>query len=78
MRVRVQPEALWLILARYNMSQNELARELGVSSGYMSQLVCGSRSPSPRLRRRILEHLKPMTFDDLFVIESDGDNGRRA
>jgi transcriptional regulator with XRE-family HTH domain len=56
------------------MSQNEFAVKLGISSGYMSQLVCGTRCPSPKLRRRLLELSDPLTFNDLFVIE-DGHDG---
>ena len=75
-RVRVNAKTLWGAIARQNMSQNEFAITLGVSSGYMSQLVCGTRSPSPKLRRKMLETLAPLTFDDLFVIEDVG-NGHR-
>ena len=70
-RVRVNPKAIWDSIARLNMSQNEFAVKLGVSSGYMSQLVCGTRSPSPKLRRKMLEILAPLTFDDLFVVEDN-------
>jgi transcriptional regulator with XRE-family HTH domain len=65
-------------MARRNLSQNDLAKQLGVSSGYMSQLLCGSRRPSPRLRRRMLESLSPLGFDDLFVLENDGNNDHRT
>jgi transcriptional regulator with XRE-family HTH domain len=73
-RVRIHSEAIWAIIARRNISQNELATELGISSGYMSQLLCGKRSPSPQLRRRILTHLEPITFDELFIIENGIDS----
>jgi transcriptional regulator with XRE-family HTH domain len=68
-KVRINPKPLWDAIARQNISQNELANRLGVSSGYMSQLVCGTRCPSPRLRRKMLEVLSPLTFDDLFTVE---------
>ena len=77
-RVRVNAEALWDTIARQNMSQNEFAIKLGTSSGYMSQLVCGTRCPSPKLRRRLLEALKPMTFDDIFIIEENGKNDSQS
>jgi transcriptional regulator with XRE-family HTH domain len=65
------------VIARQNISQNELARRLGITSGYMSQLVCGTRCPSPRLRRKMLEYLDSLNFDDLFVIV-DGNDGDRT
>ena len=65
----MNPKAFWGAVARQNVSQNELAVKLGISSGYMSQLVCGTRCPSPRLRRRMLDFLGPLTFDDLFIVE---------
>ena len=40
-----------------NRSQSWLAREIGVSPGYISMLVNGERSPSGRIRRRMLEAL---------------------
>lgn len=73
-RVLVNPKALWDAIARHNMSQNEFARRLDITSGYMSQLVCGTRHPSPQLRRKMLECLNPMTFDELFSIV-EGKNG---
>ena len=69
LKVRVKSEALWNVIARQNISQNELASRLGISSGYMSQLICGTRCPSPKLRRKMLELLSPLTFDDLFIVE---------
>ncbi len=40
----------------------------------MSQLMRGERSPSPRLRRGLMEVLGVSDFDTLFVIvEEEGD-----
>jgi transcriptional regulator with XRE-family HTH domain len=55
-------------LARKNVSQNWLARKLEISSGYMSQLMCGVRNPSPKLREKIMNSLSGCNFDDLFTI----------
>ena len=62
------------ILARKNMSQNCFAMRLGVSSGYMSQIMSGVRNPSPALRGRILKEFKmdESRFDDLFIIKETG------
>ena len=70
-KVRLNRDFLDILLARRNMSQNSLARMLGLSTGYMAQLMNGDRypSPSPRLRQRILETMNPLSFDDLFIVE---------
>ena len=55
------------ILLRRNISQNNLAQRLGISSAYCSQLLAGKRCPSPALRERIQLELHA-EFDLLFVI----------
>ncbi|MCY4624360.1 MAG: helix-turn-helix transcriptional regulator [Chloroflexi bacterium] len=52
-----------------NRSQNWLAREAGVSPGYISMLVNGERTPSGRIRRRMLKALGFDGFDQLFTME---------
>ena len=47
-RVRLNPDAVWEHLSRRNMTQNELARAAGITSGHLSLLMNGKRSPSPR------------------------------
>jgi transcriptional regulator with XRE-family HTH domain len=59
-------------IARRNMSQNMLAIRAGISSGYISQIMCGTRNPSPAVRQKLQEILQPLTFDDIFIIEEDG------
>ncbi|MYC06805.1 MAG: helix-turn-helix domain-containing protein [Chloroflexi bacterium] len=68
-RVVLRAVAVWRLLDERGISQNELARLCGLSSGYMSQLVGGTRSPSPRVRRRIQQALEITDFDELFLIE---------
>ena len=68
-RVRLKPEAVWERLNRLNITQNELARRIGRSSGYLSQLINGERCPSPETRRRLMEALGVSDFDVLFVLE---------
>ena len=68
-RVRLNARAFWDRLERANLSQNELARRIGVTSGYLSQLISGRRSPSPRTRRCLLEALDVGGFDELFIVE---------
>lgn len=51
-----------------------LAIRIGISSGYISQLMRGTRHASPEVRQKLLEMFTPLTFDDLFTIE-EGGNG---
>ena len=69
-RIRLRSEAVWDWLNRRNPSQNDLANLLGVSSGHLSRLINGRRSPSPPMRRSLMESLGCSEFDDLFVMVS--------
>ena len=69
MKVRLRARAVWDCLVVKNMSQNELARRLGITSGYLSLLINGKRGPSPGLRQRIQAELSDASFADLFMIE---------
>ena len=68
-RVMLKPVAVWRLLDELDISQNELARLCSLSSGYMSQLMSGTRSPSAQVRRDIQEALGVTDFDELFTIE---------
>ena len=70
-RVKLKPEPVWEEITRRNMSQNELARLLDISSGYLSQLLNGRKSPSPEVRRRLQAALDVGHFDDLFMVEHE-------
>ena len=63
----LRAEAVWDRLNRLNMTQNELAGLLGISSGHLSRLVNGRRCPSPSMRRGLMEALGCSEFDELFV-----------
>ena len=54
-KVMLRAEAVWDRLNRLNMTQNELADLLEISSGHLSRLVNGRRCPSPSMRRRFME-----------------------
>ena len=43
-----------------------MARECGLSSGYLSQLLSGARCPGPDVREQMLTAMPEMTFDQLF------------
>ena len=64
-------------LARENITQNQLAQRLGITSGYMSQLICGTRNPSPKLRLRMMKLFPECDFDDLFIIRTIDQNDNR-
>jgi len=69
MKTYLKSKSLEKILIRKNKSQNWFAHRIEVSSGYMSQLMNGSRHPSPKVRERIMNHLPEQSFDDLFSIK---------
>jgi transcriptional regulator with XRE-family HTH domain len=66
--VTLRPDPVWAFLEERGISQNELARLAGISSGYLSQLMSGAAHPSPEVRRRLLRELEIDDFDDLFTI----------
>ena len=70
-RVRLNPHRVWAILNRLNMTQNELARLVGTSSSYLSQLMSGHRCPSAAFRKKLMDALGVTDFDDLFYLEGD-------
>ena len=67
--VRLDTAALWDRLEMFNQSQNWLAREAGMSQGYLSKLVNEGRAPSEGIRRRMLEALGLEDFNQLFTLE---------
>jgi transcriptional regulator with XRE-family HTH domain len=71
-RVKLNQIAVLRAIAKRNMSQNMLAIRSGISSGYISQIMCGTRNPSPAVRQKLQDVLQPLTFDDIFTIEEDG------
>ena len=69
-KVKLRAEAVWDRLNRLNMSQNDLARLLGVSSGHLSRLINGRRCPSPSMRQRLQQTLGCSEFEELFIMVS--------
>ena len=68
-RVKFKPEPVWEQISRRSISQNDLARLAKISSGYLSQLICGRKSPSPEVRKRLQVALEISRFEELFVLE---------
>ena len=76
--VRLDTRALWARLTLLNRSQNWLASEIGISSGYMSKLVNKGRAPSGRIRQRMLQALGVEDFHELFKLdEEEEQDGKR-
>jgi len=72
LKVTVKQSEVERLLAKRNLSQNAFAERLSISSGYMSQLMRGSRYPSAELRAKILRSLRGVGFDDIFEVMDDG------
>lgn len=72
LKVTVKQSEVERLLAKRNLSQNAFAERLGISSGYLSQLMRGSRYPSAELRAKILRSLRGVGFDDIFEVMDDG------
>ena len=69
--VRLDARSLWARLALLNRSQNWLADQIGISSGYMSKLVTAGRAPSGRIRQRMLQALGVEDFHELFKLDEE-------
>ena len=65
--VEVRPQAIWELQARLSLTQNGLARLLGITSGHISLILSGRRRPSAALRERMMRELGA-SFDDLFYV----------
>ena len=68
LRVTLKPAPVWAFLEERDISENELARRVGISSGYLSQLMSGTAHPSPEVRRRLQGELGLDDFDDPFTV----------
>ena len=53
----IDPRVLWERMDAHGISQNEVARRVGISTGYLSQVMNGQRKPSAKVLRRLYEVL---------------------
>ena len=53
----IDPQALWERMDAHQISQNETARRAGISTGHLSQIMNGQRTPSGDVLRRLHEVL---------------------
>ena len=67
LRVKLNAQAVWELLNRLNINQNDLARLTDITSGYLSLLMSGKRCPSGDVRRRLMGALGVTRFEDLFI-----------
>ena len=72
--VLLKTKALWDRLEKLGRSQNWLAREVGISRGYLSTLINEGRAPSGRIRRRMQKVLGVEDFDELFELRHEDDD----
>lgn len=72
--VRLKRDALWRRLEVISRSQAWLAREAGISPGYLSDLITEGRAPSGCVRRRLQAVLGVTDFDELFELEDPSEN----
>ena len=53
----IDPRVLWERMDAHGISQNEVARRVGISTGYLSQVMNGQRKPSAKVLRRLYDVL---------------------
>ena len=66
-RPRVDCRALWDRMEAHGLSQNEVARLAGISTGHLSQIMNGQRTPSGDVLRRLHGVLFQPTASELVV-----------
>ena len=52
-RADVNIQALWDRMNAHDISQNKVAQQAGITSGHMSSIMSGKRSPSPTVLRKL-------------------------
>jgi transcriptional regulator with XRE-family HTH domain len=72
MKVSLKANFIRRKLIKKCKSQNWLAYRMGISSGYISQLMDGSRNPSPAMCERFLKAFPECEFNHLFLIKERG------
>ena len=63
----VDPRALWDRMEAHQLSQNEVARRAGISSGHLSQIMNGRRTPSGEVLAKLHEVLFRPSAAELVV-----------
>ena len=69
MIIRVNREELVKNRIMSGFSQRSLAREIGISGAYLSQIENGDRNPGPGVAKKIAEALG-VNYSDIFFIDN--------
>ena len=72
-RVHLDQRRAWARMNVLNLTRNDLARLIGRTSGYVSQMLSGERCPAPETRKRLMAALQVDCFEDLFILEENDD-----
>ena len=72
-RVRLDQRRAWARMNVLNLTRNDLARLIGRTSGYVSQMLNGERCPAPETRKRLMTALEVSRFEELFIMEENVD-----
>ena len=72
-KARLDAEKAWERLSVLNMGLNELARRIGRSRSFVSDLFHGRRYAAAETRRRLMAVLEVSRFEDLFILEENDD-----
>ena len=67
--VLIRTNNVKLLMARRNIGQGALGRWMGISHGYMSELMTGAKNPSGKVRAKLQGYFEDVDFDTLFEIE---------
>jgi len=71
LKIQICTQVLKKYLSTKKISQNQLAKKIGVTKGYMSKIVKGKYiKPGNRVIAGLL-HLTKLPFEELFVIVPD-------
>jgi len=71
LKIHVRPDKIQQFLRVKKISQNQLAKKIGVTKGYMSKIVKGKYiKPGNRVIAGLL-HLTKLPFEELFVVVHD-------
>ena len=68
MKLEVRTDKLTELRIKRGLSQTELARGVGITGGYMSQIENGLYAPSPKVAKLIAEVLRT-DFDTIFLLK---------
>jgi len=59
-----------LEIAKTGKSLRSFSKDIGISQGYLSQILCGKKKPSPTIAYKISNGLG-VGFEDIFFIHND-------